>query len=240
MTWVGTLMRASTASGSEWLIELDRRATAPLPLRRRVTVASLQGGEGCSTVAAELAIMLSKLRSEPVYLRHLVNDASPLPAVPEGIRVEQDRLDISSGASGPSGLGDRLHPARGEPGLTIIDAGALSINELRDSLSWSHVLCLVSSASRPAIQQGYDVATALEAQAPVLMCTIDVDREAVQATRDLLESVSLPTFFIPFDQRRHRGRSWGHQPLKRASHELLRLAAAVTDAAQSERGGQNK
>ncbi|PWH05338.1 hypothetical protein DEO23_12140 [Brachybacterium endophyticum] len=184
--------------------------------------------------------MLSKLRSEPVHLRHLVNGSASLPTMPEEVQVDQERLAMGAGVAGPNRVGDQLHPGRGDPGLTILDAGAMTLNELRDSLLWSHALCLVGSASRAAIQRTYDVATALDVQKPTLMCAVDVSREAVPATRDLLKSASLPAFVIPFDSRRTDRGAWGYHQLKRSSHELLRLTAAVTDAVQSERRGQGR
>lgn len=223
-----TLASASTERGLTELIDLEHAVCVPMPLSRRISVFSLTGGVGCSTVAVEVATMLSLAREERIRLID-AQGGSPMPQPPRHAGLERLALSPSAWpAAVPAWRGFLdAQPSRAE--MTITDWGAAPRAAIRSLSATGHAVCLVTDASRSGIDQAAAVARTLHGEIPVALCAVDSHRVATTATRDLLRQVPMPTFLLPFDARRP-----AHSELPRpmgsdASREVLRLGATLMD-----------
>lgn len=223
-----TLARASTERGLDELVELERAVCVPMPLSRRLSFLSLTGGAGCSTVAVEVASMLSHLRGERIRLVD-AQGGSPLPQ-PRG-PVDLETLALPPSAW-PAAVDDwrsllEAQPSRAQ--MTITDWGAAPGQDIPALGTSAHALCVVADASRPGIENAAAVVRGLHDRLPVVLCVVDCRRIATSATRDLLRQVPAPAFLLPFEPRRPT-RLEVPRPLgSRASREILRLSATLMD-----------
>lgn len=226
---VRTLARASTDRGLSELVNLERAVCVPMPLSRRVSVFSLTGGVGCSTVTSEVATMLALLRGERIRLID-AQGGSPTPQLPE--HAELEVLTLRAGAWPAAVPAWRAvldaQPSRAE--MTITDWGAAPREAIRSISSTAHAVCLVCDTSRPGIEQAAAVARSLRGQVPVTVCAVDLHRTATAATHDLLRRVPVPAFSLPFDTRRPSRHELPRPAGSRASREILRLSAALMDS----------
>ena len=221
-----TLARASTERGVRELIELEHTVCVPMPLSRRISVFSLTGGVGCSTVAGEVATMLSLVRAESIRLID-AQGGSPTPQPPAHADLETLALPSSAWPAAVPAWRSFLNaqPSRAE--MTITDWGAAPSDAIRSISASAHAVCLVSDASRPGIDQAAAVAQSLQADIPIALCAVDTHRVATTATGDLLRQVPIPTFLLPFDARRPARMELPRPTGSVASREILRLGAML-------------
>ncbi|WP_271986442.1 hypothetical protein [Pseudoclavibacter terrae] len=217
---------ALTARGAAELRDLREHATVPLALRRRVGVASLAVGAGCTTVAVELARFLSSVRRDRVRFVS-AQGGSPRPERGlDGTAVEALELPP---AEWPADVDAwwRLHRASSDAyDLTVTDWGATPLERIRDLAEHSHVLCLVAPADRSSVQQALDVAAAIGAHTRVVLVAVDVQRVAGAATEMLVDNLPFPSVLLRHDRKLREGAGRGLDGVR-----MLRLGARVIDAA---------
>ncbi|NYF11725.1 hypothetical protein HDC34_000019 [Pseudoclavibacter sp. JAI123] len=217
---------AFTARGAAELRDLRERAAVPLALRRRVGVASLAVGAGCTTVAVELARFLSSVRRDRVrFVSAQGGSARPERGL-DGTAVEA--LELSP-AEWPADVDAwwRLHRASSDAyDLTVTDWGATPLERIRDLAEHSHVLCLVTPADRSSVQQALDVAAAIGAHTRVVLVAVDVQRVAGLATEMLVDNLPFPSVLLRHDRKLRDGAGRGLDGVR-----MLRLGARVIDAA---------
>ncbi|MBP2407315.1 hypothetical protein [Brachybacterium fresconis] len=208
------------------LVALEQAVCIPMPLSRRVSVLSLAGGVGCSTVATETATLLSRLRQERIRLVS-AQGSSPAPRSPAGNDLEFLALPPESWPAAVPAWQALLesHPTRAE--LTITDWGAAPMDALRPISTGAHAICLVTDASRPGIERAASVARSLRDEAPVIVCSVDVHHVATTATPDLLTQMHVPAFLVRFDARRPARLDLPRPAGSETSRELLRLGAQL-------------
>ncbi|WP_371029854.1 hypothetical protein [Pseudoclavibacter sp. JSM 162008] len=217
---------ALTARGAAELRDLREHATVPLALRRRVGVASLAVGAGCTTVAVELARFLSSVRRDRVrFVSAQGGSARPERGL-DGTAVEA--LELSP-AEWPADVDAwwRLHRASSDAyDLTVTDWGATPLERIRDLAEHSHVLCLVTPADRSSVQQALDVAAAIGAHTRVVLVAVDVQRVAGLATEMLVDNLPFASVLLRHDRKLRESARRGLDGVR-----MLRLGARVIDAA---------
>ncbi|MBF4457733.1 hypothetical protein [Pseudoclavibacter sp. VKM Ac-2867] len=198
----------------------------PLALRRRVGVASLVPGSGCTTVAVELARFLSSARNDRV---RFVSAQGPSPRPErglEGTSVETLELEPTEWPADVEAWW-RLHRASSDRyDLTVTDWGTSPLARIRDLAEHSHVLCLVTTAERASIQHALDIAAAIGERTRVVLVAVDVHRRAGIAAEKLVSRLPFPAVLIRHDRALGAGAARGLDGVR-----MLRLGARVIDAA---------
>lgn len=236
-----TLLRASTESGLSALIAQESSLGVPLPLSRHIAVLSASGGVGCSTLAADVAGMLARLRGERVRLID-AQGASPVPAVPKGSSVERVSLPSEAWPGALEAWRELIsaQPSRAE--LSVTDWGQVPLPSFQAIADASHAVCLVVSASRRGMDDAARVVAPLTELVPTAVCFVDAHGTATPATRRLVEQFPVPAVVIPYDRRRSFSTEETLPPDSRAAHELHRLCGdlvsmVVTPPAPAATGG---
>ncbi|PPG01306.1 hypothetical protein C5E06_17265, partial [Pseudoclavibacter sp. RFBI5] len=218
--------QALTARGAAELQDLRERAAVPLALRRRVGVASLVPGSGCTTVAVELARFLSSARNDRV---RFVSAQGPSPRPERGLEgTSVEALELAP-TEWPADVEAwwRLHRASSDRyDLTVTDWGTSPLARIRDLAEHSHVLCLVTTAERASIQQALDIAAAIGERTRVVLVAVDVHRRAGLATERLVTRLPFPAVLVRHDRALGAGAARGLDGVR-----MLRLGARVIDAA---------
>lgn len=224
-----TLSKASTRSGLDELVVLERAVCVAMPLSRRVSVFSLTGGVGCSTVATEVAALLARLRQERIRLVS-AQGSSPVPRPPAGSALEILALPPESWPVAVPAWQAMLEAQPTRAQMTITDWGAAPMDALRPLGAGAHAICLVTDASRPGIERAAAVARSLRDESPVAVCAVDVHRVATSATPGLLRQMPAPAYLLRFDARRPSSLELPRPAGSATSRELLRLGAELMSA----------
>lgn len=221
----GAWLRASGGARSRDLEQLARRISTPLPVRRRIGVASVGPHSGTTTVTVELALMLARLRPDRLLV---ITTAEP--TQPPFTRLIEPH---SVRRLNPDYWGDPLscwrEAAAESPldhDLTITDWGAAPIPQLNLIARDSHALCLVTEAERGMIQSTLDIATALNELLPVLLAVVDVRGQAGPSIHALVRGLPLTSVLQRHDRRRHTR----HRLREPDAFEIYRLAAGLISA----------
>lgn len=225
-----SLLYAASGPGGRELIDLQRRIATPLPLRRRIGVASLAGGAGCSTVAAELGIALAARRPGAV----LCVDAqgiSPTPLAELGEGIGFDSLGWSNWPAAVAAWWRRLGRRQRDYDLTITDWGATPLERMADVAAHSHALCLVAPAERTAVQRALDLAAVVGERTAVAIAVNDVHGTAGLATAELVRRLPATAALLRYDRRRPAGIGVPRPLRGGQTLQILRLTAALVDAA---------
>ncbi|PPF42934.1 hypothetical protein C5B85_15320, partial [Pseudoclavibacter sp. AY1F1] len=218
--------QALTARGATELQDLRERAAVPLALRRRVGVASLAVGAGCTTIAVELARFLSAVRRDRVRFVSAQGASARPERGLDGTRVEALELSPTQWPADVDAWW-RLHRASSEAhDLTVTDWGATPLARIRDLAEHSHVLCLVTPADRASVQRALDVAAAVGENTRVVLAAVDVQRVAGLATEKLVDNLPFPSVLLRHDRMRNGTTRRGLDGVR-----MLRLGARVIDAA---------
>lgn len=257
MSRLSELRHLLSASDAAELQELRERAAAPLALRRRIGVASLASGAGCTTIAVELARFLAAVRGDRVrFVRAQGPSSRPAPG-PDGsasaLASASASVDsVASGGVEVLGLAPtewpadveawwKLHRASSDRyDLTVTDWGATPLERIRDLAEHSHVLCLVTAADRASVQRALDVAAAVGANTRVVLVAVDAQRVAGPAAERLVANLPFPSVLMRHDRSQaggaaggaSRGTTVGRREQRGLDGvRMLRLGARVIDAA---------
>ncbi|WP_394254534.1 hypothetical protein [Pseudoclavibacter helvolus] len=218
--------QALTARGAAELRDLRERAAVPLALRRRVGVASLAVGAGCTTIAVELARFLAAVRRDRVRFVSAQGASARPERGLDGTRVESLELSPTQWPADVDAWW-RLHRASSDAyDLTVTDWGATPLARIRDLAEHSHVVCLVTPADRASIQRALDVAAAVGANTRVVLVAVDIQRVAGLATEKLVDNLPFPSVLVRHDRMRNGTSKRGLDGVR-----MLRLGARVIDAA---------
>ena len=221
-----SLRSTLTARGASELQDLRERAAAPLALRRRVGVASLAVGSGCTTIAVELARFLASVRGDRVRFVSAQGESPRPERGLDGTDVEALELGTSEWPADVDAWW-RLHRASSDAfDLTVTDWGATPLARIRDLAEHSHVLCLVTPADRANVQRALDVAAAVGKNTRVVLVAVDVQGVAGLATEKLVDNLPFPSVLVRHDRTRGAGTQRGLDGVR-----MLRLGARVIDAA---------
>lgn len=214
--------RASGGARARDLEQLARRINTPLPVRRRIGVASIGRRSGTTTIASELALMLALMR--PDRLLMITTDD------PGRSRFAQLRsphtvrhLTPDHWSDPLSFWGEVVGDAQRNHDLTITDWGAAPLPQLSLIATDSHALCLVTAADRGMIQSTLDVATALSERLPVLLAVADVRGEVGPSIRALVRGLPLTSILQRHDHRQNTRKKLREPD----AFEMYRLAASL-------------
>lgn len=190
----GVLHTSSPRVGTE-LGRLQRDMTAPLPLRRRIGVLTTHGGSGATTLAAEMAEVLSSRRSSPVL--HI--DAQAYEVFTE---TRHGASPLESHTPGDfDSWWERFGTAQRRHEITITDWGHIPVERLTAIAEHSHAVCLTVPAERSAIIHAHGVALALQQFTPTVMVVQDIHNTAPRSIRLLIKALGVPTVRVPHEPR---------------------------------------
>lgn len=227
MIWA--LVQAASGSRVRALEQLARRVSTPLPVRRRISLASLVRGCGTTSLTRELALMLARQRLDRLLVVSTADpDRSRLSRLepPHTVR----RLD-SEYWNDPRGCWrDAVGDAQRVHDLTVTDWGAVPVSQLNHVASESHALCLVAPADRKVVQSSLDYAAELGKRVPVLMAVVDVRGEIGPSVRPLVRNLPVKTVLLRHDPRHHNGAPPPEQLREPEALQVYRLAADLIGA----------
>lgn len=229
MSTLGVLAHAATERGGDELRRLERATRMPLPVRRRIAIAALGGGVGCTTTTMRLLHVLASRRDSPVLAVDAQGSAAgavPFGGWPAGVTAA--RLEAGQDLDQV----ERLAADHPDHDLTVCDWGAVSIARLQHITQRSHAVCLVAPTERPALQRALDVAAAIHRRFEISIVLAVVDVRRIRGPR--VADGPIRAIRVPYDARLARS---GSLPGMRTRDALaaLRLASAVVDAAAASR-----
>lgn len=171
MIWA--LVQAASGSRVRALERLARQVSTPLPVRRRISLASLVRGCGTTSLTRELTLMLARQRPDRLLVVSTADPgASQLSRLGPAHTVR--RLDPECWNDPRGCWNDAVGDAQRIHDLTVTDWGAVPVPQLNHVAADSHALCLVAPADRAVLQSTLDYAAELHKQLPVLMAVVDV------------------------------------------------------------------
>lgn len=223
----GAWLKAAFGSRASELGRLARAVNTPLPVRRRIGLASLAPGSGTTTVTAALCLMLDRLRLDRILTVTTASPQDPRFALlgdPHAVRQFSpgSRSDPRQSWSEAAGHTQQQHD------LTLTDWGAAPIQKLPMVAGESHALCLVTLATRKAVQQALDCGWALNKQRPVALAVVDATGQAPPSMWPLVRNLPLPAAYIAHAPALAQGDTTRLR--ERDALELYRLTACLISA----------
>lgn len=222
---ISAWLRASGSARHRHLAQLARSINTPLPVRRRIAVASIGHRSGTTTIASGLAVTLARLR--PDRLLVITTDDPERSQFARLTSPHTVRHLTPEHWSDPLLFwGEVVGNSQHDHDLTITDWGAAPLPQLNLIATDSHALCLVTAADRGMIQSTLDVATALGERLPVLLAVADVRGVVGPSIRTLVRGLPATSVL-----QRHDRRSGTRKKLREPdAFEMYRLAAGLIEA----------
>ena len=141
---ISAWLRASGSARHRHLKQLARSINTPLPVRRRIAVASIGRRSGTTTIASGLAVMLARLR--PDRLLVITTDDPERSQFARLTSPHTVRHLTPEHWSDPLLFwGEVVGNAQRDHDLTITDWGAAPLPQLSLIATDSHALCLVTA-----------------------------------------------------------------------------------------------
>lgn len=240
-------LHAFAESGSREYLHLSTTVRAPLAVSRRVGVLGIGHGVGTSLVAGRMAAALASRRGGRVLL---VDGGDGTAGGYAGGREPADG-SVSRGpaadASAPAfehiapataaAWWARLADRQRAFDLSITDWGALPDADVADIAAVSHLVCVVASGDRIAIQHAATlVATLIEHERTAALLVVTAGEPGRgRALHEIAKRAPVPAVALPHDA----GLADPTRPLRNlrstTSLALLRLGGAVVGAVRDER-----